>query len=235
MPSARERLADVRSRIVDAAARAGRDEHNVTLVAVSKTFPAARIVELFHEGQKDFGENRAQELEAKARDIEEDVVWHFVGHLQSNKAKAVTGVSLIHSIDSLRTAESVARRAARLDILQRVLVEVNTSGESSKAGVAPGEAIDFARRLAGLDSLEIRGLMTIPALPDDPEESRPTYRSMRALSSELQRLIPEATELSMGMSRDFEVAIEEGATIVRVGEALFGPRASASVPPEAGG
>lgn len=235
MPSARERLAAVRSRIAEAAARAGRDEHDITLVAVSKTFPAARIVELFAEGQKEFGENRAQELEAKARDIDEDIVWHFVGHLQSNKAKAVTGVSLIHSIDSLRTAEAVARRAAGIDIVQRVLVEVNTSGESSKAGVAPDEAIDFARRVADLDPIEVRGLMTIPALPDDPEESRPTYGSMRALSSELLRLIPEATELSMGMSRDFEVAIEEGATIVRVGEALFGPRPRASVPPAGGG
>ena len=235
MPSAGERLAAVRSRIGEAAARTGRDEREVTLVAVSKTFPAARIVELFAEGQQDFGENRAQELEAKARDIDEDVVWHFVGHLQSNKAKAVTGVSLIHSIDSLRTAESVARRAARIDVVQRVLVEVNTSGEPSKSGVASGEAIDFARRVADLDSVEVRGLMTIPALPDDPEESRPTYRSMTALSAELQRLVPEATELSMGMSRDFEVAIEEGATIVRVGEALFGTRPRASVPPGAGG
>jgi PLP dependent protein len=230
MSEAAERLARVQDRIDAAARRASRDPAGITLVAVSKTFPTARIKELLDAGHRDFGENRAQELEAKVRDISEDVSWHFVGHLQSNKAKAVTGVSLIHSIESLKTAEAVSRRAERIEVEQRVLIEVNTSGEDSKSGVAPAQAIDLARDVDRLPAISVAGLMTIPALPLDPEDSRPTYKDMAELAGDLRRALPEAGELSMGMSRDFEVAVEEGATLVRVGEAVFGPRPAKSAP-----
>ena len=227
MSEAEERLAAVRARIEAAAERADRDPSDVTLVAVSKTFPASRITDLLAAGHRHFGENRAQELESKVREVPGDVEWHFVGHLQSNKARVVTGVSLIHSIDSLKTAEAVSRRAVRLEVEQRVLIEVNTSGEPSKGGVRPADAVELAGDVDGLPCVAVAGRMTIPALPDDPEDSRPTYKEMLDLSRDLRETLPDAAELSMGMSRDFEVAIEEGATLVRVGEALFGPRSPA--------
>ena len=227
MTRTRERLHVVRNNISIAAKGVGRDPADVTLVAISKTFPAERIIELRDEGISDFGENRAQELEAKLLEVS-NVRWHFVGHLQTNKARVVTGaVALIHSIDGIRLAEAVSRRAARLERDQDVLVEVNTSGESTKSGVVPDDAISLARRVDGLPNVAVKGLMTIPQWPEDPEDSRPAYRTMADLGRALGGVVPEATELSMGMSRDYEVAVEEGATIVRVGEALFGPRTAA--------
>ena len=231
MTTPAERLAAVRDRIATAARRSDRNPDDVTLVAVSKTFSAARILELKAEGATDFGENRAQELEEKARDVDGPVTWHFVGRLQSNKAKIVTGLaSLIHSIDALRTAEAVSRRAQKMELLQRVLIEVNTSGEATKSGIAPGEAIALAQRVEELPNVAVAGLMTIPAWPETPEDSRSTYKAMASMRVELTSVLPEATELSMGMTRDFDVAVEEGATIVRVGEALFGPRKTAPRP-----
>ena len=231
MTTPAELFADVRERIVEAARRANRNPDDVTLVAVSKTFPADRILELHREGATDFGENRAQELEDKVRELDAPINWHFVGRLQSNKAKIVTGmVSLIHSIDAVRTAEAVSRRAQKMELVQKVLIEVNTSGESTKSGVVPEEAIALARRVDGLPNVAVAGLMTIPAWPESPEDSRSAYKAMAALGEELTGVLPAAAELSMGMTRDFEVAVEEGATIVRVGEALFGPRKPATRP-----
>ena len=231
MSTSLERLTEVRERIAGAARRSNRDPDDVTLVAVSKTFPATHILELHDAGATDFGENRAQELEAKVRAVHAPVNWHFVGRLQSNKAKVVTGVAvLIHSIDALRTAEAVSRRARAIDREQRVLIEVKTSGETTKSGVAPDEAIALAREVSELPNVTVAGLMTIPAWPESPEDSRAAYKAMAALSLELTGVLPEATDLSMGMTRDFEVAVEEGATIVRVGEALFGPRKAAARP-----
>ena len=222
---------DVRRRIAKAAGRAGRSEDEINLVAVSKTWPAGDVVDAARAGVTDFGENRAQELTTKASLIDEDVTWHFVGALQSNKVRHVVGLAhLIHSIDDLRLAEVVARRASAAGMQQEVLVEVNLSGEATKRGVGPEDAVDLAVRMATLDGLVVRGLMSIPAWPDDPEESRPAYKALADLGGRLRTEVPSAGELSMGMTRDFEVAIEEGATIVRVGEAIFGPR-TASVPP----
>ncbi|HYN36774.1 MAG TPA: YggS family pyridoxal phosphate-dependent enzyme [Actinomycetota bacterium] len=227
MTRTRERLHVVRNNISIAAKSAGRDPTGVTLVAISKTFPAERVIELRDEGVSDFGENRAQELEAKLLEVP-DVRWHFVGHLQTNKARVVTGaVTLIHSIDGIRLAEAVSRRAVRLERDQDVLIEVNISGESTKSGVAPSDAIALARRVGELPNVAVKGLMTIPGWPEDPEDSRPAYKTMAELGRALGEVIPGATELSMGMSRDYEVAVQEGATIVRVGEALFGPRTAA--------
>lgn len=223
------RVQDVRRRVAEAAQRAGRSEDGVTLVAVSKTWPAGDVADAARAGVTDFGENRAQELTAKASLIGEEVTWHFVGALQSNKVRHVVGLAhLIHSIDDLRLAEAVGRRASAAGIQQDVLVEVNLSGEATKRGVRPQDALELAVRTAALDGLVVRGLMSIPAWPDDPEESRPAYKALADLSGRLRTEVPSAVELSMGMTRDFEVAIEEGATIVRVGEAIFGPRAAST-------
>ncbi len=220
-----ERVEAVRRRIATAAAKARRRDQDVTLVAVSKTFPASAIRAAADAGVTDFGENRAQELVDKAPDVARDVTWHFVGRLQTNKVRHVVGVaSMIHSVDGMHLAETVSRRALLLGREQDVLVEVNLSGETTKSGVAAREAVSLARRVDALDGVSVRGLMTIPALPEDPEDARPAYRSLAQLGAELRVHLPTAAHLSMGMTRDFEVALEEGATIVRVGEAIFGPR-----------
>ncbi len=220
------RVERVRDRIRAAAARAGRDPESVTLVAVSKTFPAPAVLAAVRAGVTDVGENRAQEMVDKARLLNDEVRWHFVGRLQTNKVRHVVGLaSLIHSIDGIDLAEVVGRRAAGRGIEQDVLIEVNLSGESTKTGVVPEDAVDVARRVAAVEGLVVRGLMTIPSWPEDPEDSRAAYKTLAALSMEVQRDLPGAHHLSMGMTRDFDVAVEEGATIVRVGEAIFGSRA----------
>ena len=219
------RLARVEQQIADAAARAGRSPGEVTLVAVSKTFPLDVVKAAFELGITDLGENRAQELKQKVAALGSGPTWHFVGHLQTNKVKQVLGAaSLIHSVDRFGLAEAIDRRARALDIKQRVLLEVNVSGEGSKHGVAPQSLMRLAEEVSELASLEVQGLMTMAPFSDDPENSRPYFAELRELGAELTSLLPGAEELSMGMTRDFEVAIEEGATLVRIGEAIFGPR-----------
>jgi pyridoxal phosphate enzyme (YggS family) len=220
-----ERIAQVRARIADAAHAVGRPADDVLLVAISKAFPAGECLEAVAHGVTDLGENRAQELREKHAILGDRARWHFVGPLQTNKVRIVVGsTALIHSVDRLEVAEAVARRAVRLGISQDVLIEVNLSGEKAKHGVDASSAAALVERVAALDGIAVRGLMTIPPLPDKPEDSRPYYKHLAALRDETAELIPEAVELSMGMTRDFDVAIEEGATIVRVGEAIFGPR-----------
>lgn len=220
-----ERLAAVRTRIADAASRAGRDPNEITLVAVSKTFGPDAIIEGLEAGILDFGENRAQELRQKVAVLGDRVRWHFVGHLQTNKARhVVTSVVLVQSVDRFGLAEAIARRARSAGTAQPVLIQVNVAGERSKEGAEPEQATALAEKVAALDGIEVKGLMTMPPYPSDPEDSRPHYARMRELLDVVARVVPGATELSMGMSRDFEVAIEEGATLVRVGEAIFGPR-----------
>lgn len=220
------RVREVKERIAAAAARSGRSYEDVTLVAVAKTRPASDVVVAARAGVTDFGENRAQELIAKVKMVEAPVRWHFVGTLQSNKVRHVVGtVELVHSVDELELAQTIARRAVRTGVQQEVLIEVNLSGEASKSGTVPEGALDLARKVDELEGVVVRGLMTIPAFPESPDESRPAYRELCAMGNELRADLPAATHLSMGMTRDFEVAIEEGATIVRVGEAIFGPRA----------
>jgi PLP dependent protein len=219
-----ERFAAVRDRVSAAARRSGRDGSDVTIVAITKTWPADVAAAALRAGVTDLGENRAQELAQKRAIVDEGARWHFVGHLQTNKVRRVAGVTLIHSVDRFGLGEAIARRAVEMGIVQEVLLEVNASGEASKHGVAPDEMVALAEQLLGLDGLRVRGLMTVPPLPEQPENSRPYFAQLMTMRDQLQRMVPGATELSMGMTRDFEVAVEEGATIVRVGEAIFGPR-----------
>lgn len=210
---------------MQAAIRAGRDPEGVRVVAVAKTFPADAVVAALDAGVTDIGENRPQELAQKAAAVGDRARWHFVGHLQTNKVRQVVGiVALIHSIDRHGVADAVARRARARGRVQDVLIEVNVGGEATKLGVEPGQVVSFAGDVASLEGIHVRGLMTMPPLAGDPESSRGHFRALAALGEQLRSVQPEATELSMGMTRDFEVAIEEGATLVRIGEAIFGPR-----------
>jgi PLP dependent protein len=220
-----ESLDRVRARIGAAAERAGRAPGDVTLVAVSKTFPVEVLKRVIAAGATDLGENRAQELKDKVAILGDAVRWHFVGPLQTNKVRVVVGAaSLIHSLDRTTLAEAIARRAAPIDLVQDVLIEVNVSGETAKHGIEPERAVGLARAADALDAVRVVGLMTMAPFSDDPETSRPFFRRLAQLRDEVTEVVPDATGLSMGMSRDFEVAIEEGATMVRVGEAIFGSR-----------
>lgn len=213
-------LARVQARIAMAAARAGRNPADVTLIAVTKTFDAATVAAAIAAGVRDIGENRVQEAEAKQAAlvaVSPRPVWHLIGHLQTNKVRtALRTFDILHSVDSLRLAEAINRGAAAP---VPVLLEVNVGGEASKFGFIPEEtaaAVEQVRRLANLD---LRGLMTVAPAADDPQEVRPVFRRLREL-----RDAAGLAELSMGMTHDFEVAVEEGATMVRVGRAIFGGR-----------
>lgn len=213
-------MAAVRARVRAAAERAGRDPQAVRLIAVSKTFPAEAVLAAYEAGQRDFGENRVQEAEAKAPAVAAAGVqptWHLIGHLQTNKVRAALDrFAIIHSVDSVHLAAALSRRAAAA---YPVLLEVNVAGEASKSGFAPDEVTDATERIRRLPNLDVRGLMTVAPLVADPEELRPVFRRLAELAQRLA--LPE---LSMGMSGDFEVAIEEGATLVRVGTVIFGRR-----------
>ncbi|HMQ31216.1 MAG TPA: YggS family pyridoxal phosphate-dependent enzyme [Chloroflexaceae bacterium] len=233
-----ERLARVRERIAMAAARAGRNPAAITLVAVTKTHPPALIAEAVAAGATDLGENRVQEAAAKIPALAGALSprWHLIGHLQRNKARPAAELfDLIHSVDSLRLAEALARHAAP-DRRLPVLLQVNVSGEASKEGFdLPGGPANRAgldallpavEGILALPGLEVRGLMTIAPIGPTPEAARPTFAALRELRDELARRYASALwgELSMGMTDDFEAAIAEGATIVRVGRAIFGER-----------
>lgn len=216
-----ERLGDVRARVARAAERAQRDPASVRLLAVSKTQPALAVREAYDAGQRAFGENYVQELVDKSLALSslDDLEWHFIGHLQRNKVKEVLRANaVVHTLDSVRLADEIARRSsARVT----VFLQVNVAREPQKSGVLPEELATLVAHVRGLDALDLRGLMTIP--PDaEPEDARPHFRALRALAVE-----HGLSELSMGMSADLEVAIEEGATIVRVGTAIFGARGHA--------
>ena len=215
------RLEAVRRRMAEASERTGRGPRSVTLVAVSKGFGVERVRAAKEAGQHDFGENRAAELKRKAA-AEAGVRWHFLGRLQRNKVRDVVGVAgLIHSVDRIELARSIADRAQRAGRVQQVLVQVNAGADPAKSGCEPDGALRLVEQIRGLDGIACQGLMTIPPLQGDP---RPVFRRLRELRDEARARWPEVQHLSMGMSKDFEVAIEEGATIVRVGEAVFGPR-----------
>ncbi len=223
-----DRLKAVEERMGQAASRAGRRVEEVTLVAVSKTRTGAEIEEGIRAGVKVLGENRVQEVEEKCGAVSLPVQWHLVGHLQTNKArKAVEVFDLIHSVDSLHLGQEIDRRAERLGKVADALVQVNTSEEGSKSGVAPEEALDLIGALAGLKSLRVRGLMTIGALGAEGDTARPFFVRLREIRDRVAAAqIPNVSmaHLSMGMTGDFEAAIEEGATLIRVGTAIFGHR-----------
>src|SRR6185369_16902216 len=197
-------------------------------VAVSKTRPASDIIEAFQAGQPIFGENYVQEFTGKAQLVREPLEWHFIGHLQSNKVKYIAGmVKLIHSVDRLSLAEEISRQWGKLGKSCDLLVQVNISGETTKSGTTEEGALQLVRAISSLPNLRVRGLMTMPPFFDDPEAARPYFAELKRLSLRISAEgIPgvEMQELSMGMSGDFEAAILEGATLVRVGTAIFGER-----------
>ena len=225
----KENLTRVRERIAAACRRSGRAPENVKLLAISKTFPPESIRSAYEAGLRAFGENRVQEAQAKRPALSDlNIMWHLVGHLQTNKAKAARELfHWVHSVDSFRLAQKLDQATASGGARLPVLLEVNLGGEESKAGVGESEIIQLAEQVSRLATLEVRGLMVIPPFFDDPEQARPYFRRLRELAQMIDsRNIADLSmqELSMGMSHDFEVAIEEGATIIRVGTAIFGPR-----------
>lgn len=223
-----DNLRQIRERMRTAAQRASRDPDSVRLVAVSKTQPIEAIIAAADAGQRIFGENYVQEFLDKAGHAPETVEWHFIGSLQSNKVKYIVGhVTLIHSVDRLSLAREIDRHGEKTGTTCDILLQVNISGEETKSGATAAGVIELAREASILPHLRVRGLMTMPPFFDEPERARPYFRELRRLAGVIEaQKIPGVSmdELSMGMSGDFEVAIEEGATLVRVGTAIFGER-----------
>ena len=223
-----ENLQNIENRIQEACARAGRKRDEVTLIAVSKTKPVEMLQEVYKEGIRDFGENKVQELWQKIEVLPENIKWHMIGHLQTNKVKYIVGKTrLIHSVDSLKLAEEIQRLAEKRDVDVDILVEVNIANEESKFGISKEKVIDLVQAISRLTRVHIKGLMTIAPLVNNPEDNRLFFRGIKELSVdiELQNIDNVSMDvLSMGMTGDYEVAIEEGATMVRVGTGIFGER-----------
>lgn len=219
-----ERIADVHQRITAACRRVGRDPSEVKVVAVTKMVAAEHLTEALNCGLTVFGENRVQEFLKKYEAIGKAAEWHLIGHLQSNKAKYLVGkVALIHSLDNLKLAKLLDKLSVAQGSPWRVLVQVNVSGEETKFGLSPEEVPGFLDAVQELRGIEVCGLMTMAPYEEDPERTRPIFRSLRRLRDEMARSRPylNLKHLSMGMTNDFEVAVEEGATMVRIGSALF--------------
>jgi PLP dependent protein len=225
MSSIKENLLRVMEKIEEAARKIGRDPNEIKLVAVSKTVEVARIMEAIEAGVSILGENYVQEAQKKIEEIGRPVSWHFIGHLQTNKAKyAIRLFDMIHSLDSVPLAEELNRRAEQADRVMKVMIEVNLSKEATKFGTDEEVVVNLAKRVQNLNHLSLEGLMTMPPYFDSPELSRPYYIALRELKEKMVKEGVPMKDLSMGMSNDFEIAIEEGATYVRVGTAIFGPR-----------
>ncbi len=224
---------EVKQRIEEACRRSGRDPKEVTLIAVSKTKPVEMLQEAYDFGTRIFGENKVQELTDKYEQMPKDIHWHLIGHLQRNKVKYIIDkVDLIHSVDSLRLAETIDKEAQKHGLIANILIEVNVAGEESKFGLAPEEVGEFVDQLAGFSHIKVCGLMTIAPFVENPEENRPYFQRLRKLSVDIAaKKVNNVTMsiLSMGMTNDFEVAVEEGATMVRVGTGLFGVRNYAQI------
>lgn len=223
-----ENLAKVERRVQAACARAGRSRDEVTLIAVSKTKPVSLIEELLPGGTRDFGANKVQELCEKCEQLPGDIRWHLIGHLQRNKVKYVVDKAcLIHSVDSLRLAQAVSQEGVKKQVTVPILIEVNMAGEESKFGVKPQEAESLIREIARLPAVSVQGLMTIAPFVSDPEENRIHFANMKKLCVDIKGKNIDNVNmnvLSMGMTGDYEVAIEEGATMIRVGTGIFGER-----------
>ena len=223
-----ENLAEVEKHICEACARAGRSRDEVTLIAVSKTKPVSMIEELLPGGTRDFGENKVQELVDKYEVLPKDIHWHLIGHLQRNKVKYVVDKAcLIHSVDSMRLAETISEEGVKKGVTVPVLIEVNVAGEESKFGVTLEETEGLVREIAKLPSIQIKGLMTIAPYVEDPEENRVHFSRLKQLSVDIKNKNIDNVSmdvLSTGMTGDYQVAIEEGATMVRVGTGIFGER-----------
>ena len=223
-----ENLKKVQEEIEESCRKAGRDPKDVTLIAVSKTKPAEDIMELYRAGQRDFGENYVQELREKAEELPKDIRWHMIGHLQRNKVKYIAGyIDMIHSVDSLALAETISKEAAKHDRVIPILLEVNVAGEDTKFGLSPEEVPAMAEAISHLPNVVLRGFMTSAPFVDDPEENRVHFRKLAHLSVDSTSKNHDnnmVDVLSMGMSNDYKVAVEEGATMVRVGTSIFGAR-----------
>jgi pyridoxal phosphate enzyme (YggS family) len=228
MSEIKQNLEKVRTKISEAAIKSGRNPEDVLLVVVTKTRSAEEVREAIDAGVTDIGENRAQELIGKVPQISEDVNWHMIGHLQTNKInKVLPVVRMIQSVDSLKLAKNISKRCVRDGMTMDVLVEVNTSRESSKFGINPTNALNVVKEMQPLAGITIKGLMTVAEFLENPEQVRPCFIELRRIRDEIADQNWEGISmehLSMGMTNDYEVAIEEGATIVRIGTAIFGPR-----------
>lgn len=224
----KDALIEVENNILDACERSGRNPEEVTLIAVSKIKPVEMLQEVYNEGIRDFGENYVQELADKIEIMPKDIRWHMIGHLQRNKVKYLVGkVACIHSVDSLRLAEVINEHSIKLGVVTEIMAEVNIAGEESKFGFTRDEVFDFAEKVSTMEGVKLVGLMTSAPYVNDPEENRQYFREMKSLSVDInEKNINNIniTELSMGMTNDYIVAVEEGATHVRVGTAIFGAR-----------
>lgn len=224
----KENLENIRMRIAEAAKRAGREPEDVTLIAVSKTYPASDIEKAISYGCTDFGENKVQELMGKVEVIESPVNWHLIGHLQTNKVKYVVGkTKFIHSVDSLKLAQEIEKQSAKHNVVTKILLEVNVGEEVSKHGLHIDEVLPLVSEISKLPHVKVEGLMTVAPFVEDAEENRTIFRKLYDLSVDIQKQKFDNISmnvLSMGMSNDFEVAVEEGATHVRIGTAIFGYR-----------
>lgn len=224
----RDNLEQVQQKIRNACDRAGRDEKEVTLISVSKTKPLSMLEEAYEAGARDFGENKVQELLEKIPRMPEDIRWHMIGHLQRNKVKYIVGkVFLIHSVDSLRLAEEISREAVKQNTSVNILLEVNVAQEESKFGTTLEETADLAFSVSKLPGIHICGLMTIAPYVENAEENRQYFRKLKQLSVDIEQKNIDNVNmnvLSMGMTGDYSVAVEEGATYVRVGTGIFGAR-----------
>lgn len=224
----KENLENVLKNIADSEERSGRKKGDVTLIAVSKTKPVEMIKEVYDLGIRDFGENRVQELTEKYEKLPSDIHWHLIGHLQTNKVKYIIDKAyMIHSVDSLKLANEISREAVKHSVTANILIEVNVAGEESKFGVSPEGLEDLIRKISVLPAIRIRGLMTVAPYVVDSEENRQIFVKMKQFAVDITRKnIDNVTMdcLSMGMSGDYTVAVEEGATFVRVGTSIFGER-----------
>lgn len=225
----KQNLATIRERIDKAAVEAGRNPSDIKLVAVSKTKPAEAVIEAAEAGATIFGENYIQESIEKAETVKvPGIEWHFIGHLQSNKAKfAVRIFDMIHSVDSLKLAKEIDKQAKKIGKVQDILVQVNISMEETKSGVSEAQAEDLVKSIGALDNVSVKGLMTMPPFFNEPDQARPYFSALRTLAERIRALglkNVSMSELSMGMTGDFEPAIQEGSTYVRIGTAIFGSR-----------
>ena len=223
-----DNLAKVEERITKACIRAGRKREDVTLISVSKTKPVEVLKEAYDLGVRCFGENKVQELCEKYETLPKDIHWHMIGHLQRNKIKYIIDkAELIHSVDSLRLAEAIDKEAGKRNITCNILIEVNVAGEETKFGVTPEELPDLVEKISKFEHIRVRGLMTIAPFVENPEENRPIFARLRKLSVDIASKNIDniiMSVLSMGMTNDYETAIEEGATMIRVGTGIFGAR-----------
>ncbi len=219
---------EIKKRVEAACQRAGRNPEEVTLIAVSKTKPVEMLREAYEAGARDFGENKVQEILAKEPKLPEDIRWHMIGHLQTNKVRQIVGKTcLIHSVDSVRLAEEIHKESVKKGLVTQILLEVNVAEEESKFGFRVEEVEDALKQIQELSGVCVRGLMTIAPFVDNPEDNRPVFQKLNKLYVDMKtKNIDNDTMniLSMGMTGDFEVAVEEGATMVRVGTGIFGAR-----------